>query len=276
MKSVSAAYRNVGQNKIGLMLAAIIGCILVTTGLDFLEAQLQNSSFYLSESLLFSSFWWLFLPLLYLQLKYVKRAKEDTHLLLLIFIPPMLHLIAFPALVYVLSSIIYYHTFSYWGTFQFGITTYFFTVLILYSLPIIALTFFRSRSLSGQNNPESQTQSKPYSVSSFVVADGYKRVHIETKDILYFSANPPYTTIHHKTKNYLYSATLKSILANADSRLFVRIHKSVIVNCGQVQSYTSRHNGDYDLTMNDGTVVRLSRNYAKDFKSRFETHRDNV
>ncbi|MGH9949634.1 MAG: LytR/AlgR family response regulator transcription factor, partial [Pyrinomonadaceae bacterium] len=78
-----------------------------------------------------------------------------------------------------------------------------------------------------------------------------------------------------QTKRYLHNETLKSILETLDNETFVRIHKSLIVNISNVRSYKSRLNGDYDLTVADGTSLRLSRTYAATFKEKFRRgHQD--
>jgi DNA-binding LytR/AlgR family response regulator len=65
---------------------------------------------------------------------------------------------------------------------------------------------------------------------------------------------------------------LKSLENQLDKKQFIRIHKSHIINLQKIISYQSRQNGDYDVTLSDGTVLRVSRNYAKDFKSKAEQH----
>lgn len=47
---------------------------------------------------------------------------------------------------------------------------------------------------------------------------------------------------------------------------FKRIHKSTIVNVDYISEFKSRGNGDYDVIMNDGSVLRLSRNYREELK----------
>lgn len=64
---ISKQYRN----NIGFV--CLFSFILITIGIDFVYARFQNSSFYFSESLLFSSFWILFIPLLNIQLKITKE-----------------------------------------------------------------------------------------------------------------------------------------------------------------------------------------------------------
>ncbi len=90
---------------------------------------------------------------------------------------------------------------------------------------------------------------------------------------MYFSANPPYINLHLEGKKYLYNETLKSISVKLNPEQFVRVHKSTIVNIKMVASFTTRLNGDYDLTLNNYTQIRVSRNFAADFKDLFnKTH----
>ncbi|HNJ56177.1 MAG TPA: LytTR family DNA-binding domain-containing protein, partial [Chitinophagaceae bacterium] len=71
-------------------------------------------------------------------------------------------------------------------------------------------------------------------------------------------------------KKYLHSQSLKSILQQLDEKQFVQIHKSCLVNINTIASCTSRLNGDYDLTLTNGSVLRLSRNYVPVFRQKTE------
>lgn len=264
------------QYRIFIWLSVIlITCFALGVILDIVESRVQNSAFYLSESVLFSFFWWLFLPLLFGQFLLVDSHSTKKTYPLFVLIPFVVHLFSYPAVVWIISKLFYYHTFSYWQTFNYGLTEYFFILLTAYSVPFILYSSFKSKLHAKQNKFDTIEESeKDDFVTTLIVADGNRRTTICTRDVLFFSANPPYINIHHKTKLYLHNETLKSILSKLDQRSFVRIHKSTIVNITLVRSYKSRLNGDYDLTMIDGTELRLSRNYASLFKQKFEkTHR---
>jgi len=110
-------------------------------------------------------------------------------------------------------------------------------------------------------------------ISTILVSDRNKKHSIYVSEILYFSANPPYINLHLEGKKYLYNETLKSISVKLNPEQFVRVHKSTIVNIKMVASFTTRLNGDYDLTLNNYTQIRVSRNFAADFKDLFnKTH----
>jgi LytTr DNA-binding domain len=257
------------------MFVAIL--VLLTILQDRMEANFQRSAFYLSESFLFSSFWWIFIPFLYGQylLTASRQVNGFLYHLLLILSPVILHLLAFPALVWLISGLFYSHTFSFGQTLQFCLSEYLYTLILCYSVPYITYRYFKAKTLTPPSGAETKiTAFTRTPETTLLVAEGHKRITIAVADILYFTANPPYINIHHQQKKYLYNGTLKSISEKINDREFVRIHKSTIVNIRQVQAYTSRLNGDYDLTLLNGTSLRVSRNYAATFKSLFQqTHR---
>lgn len=253
-----------------ILLGFLVTCIFLTVLIDFLESKFQNYGFYISESLLFSSYWWIFLPLWYLQLLLVDASKTKVKFALLILIPIILHLFAFPGLVWLISSVFYNHTFEFGQTFEFGLTQHFFKIFLLYTIPIGLYAFFRDRIKDFQSQKNSISKATNEFLTSLTIKEGNKQLHIPTKEVLYFSANTPYVNIYHQGSKFLYSQTLKFLSEKLDNRSFVRIHKSEVVNLFHVQSYKSRQNGDYDVTMKDGTVLRLSRNFAKDFKAKLE------
>ena len=114
--------------------------IVLTLSQDFLRSNLKNSAFYFSESFIFSSFWWLFAPLLFTQ--YIAITKIiSTRLyfyLSIILLPIMVHLVAFPFLVWTITEIFYYHTYSFQQTFRYILSEHLYLLVLLYSIPFLA------------------------------------------------------------------------------------------------------------------------------------------
>ncbi len=257
------------------LISFLLALTLTSIVLDFLEAFFNHFSFYIAESLLFSSFWMLFFPLMNVQIYFAKRRESIVAGLSLAIILIVAHLTLFPVLVWLLSKLFYYHTFSYWQTFEFGIIANFFKAALLYTIPIFFMLLFRQKNQKIPSTIEEAIQPKKVFLLSIIVTDtNRQKLSIKTEDVFYFSANPPYVTIYHKNKKYLHSETLISLTSQLDNKKFVRIHKSFIVNIYFVASYKSRLNGDYDLVLKNGTQLRVSRNYASSFKNMFEnSHR---
>jgi two-component system, LytTR family, response regulator LytT len=239
--------------------------------LDYFYTLFQKSSFYISESVLFSSYWLLFIPIVSLLLKSIGKTEKSTLNLSLTSAAVMLHLIIYPALIWILSKTFYNHTFPYWQTFNFGISAYFIKTVIIYGCCLATYTILDNKNSQQPNNHQNnEGTSKQNFIKTIVVSDNNsKKLVLALNEVFYFSANPPYVNIHHLHKKYLYTETLKSLEDQLNDKEFVRIHKSHIVNLNKIVSIQSRQNGDYDVTLSDDTILRVSRNYATRFKSRF-------
>ncbi len=257
------------QNTNLLMLVAMMILCGITVGLDLVFSRWQNTSFYLSESLLFSTFWLLFVPILHAQITITRRSTPALALALMTPACTAIHLFAYPALIWILSKLFFYHTFDYWQTFNFVLTAYGIKALIIYSLPYAISLFYRNRrSVDADTSGHLTTDQPP---ASMLVSDSNNRkISVRISEILYFSANSPYVNVHHPTKKYLQTGTLKSMEQQLEGLSFVRIHKSCLVNVRFVEAYQSRLNGDYDVTLADGTSLRVSRNYATAFRQALE------
>lgn len=250
---------------------AISGGIILTIFQDFSEASFRQGAFYLSESFLFTAFWWLFLPAVYLFHKFNHYFHKTATAFVAGTVLSLLHLSLYPVIIWLVSALFYENTFPYWQTFCFGLTEYTRTLIMVYAIPVIFIPFIKKRKTEKGPlvTPDLQVHHRYVYQHKLSVTDGAKHVILDTNDILYFTANPPYLNIHHTTKRYLLNGTLKSMCEKLDPGTFVRIHKSTLINIQHVQSYTSRSNGDYDLVLKDGTSLRLSRNFAGNFKMRF-------
>ncbi len=250
------------------MVSCLFFLIVATIILDFIYSLFQNSSFFISESLLFSSFWLLFFPLTKLLLKLIQPNKLWQNICFTALIT-CFHLSIYPALIWFLSKTFYYHTFPYWQTFNFGITEYAVKSILIYGF-LVSFFVYINKSQRRTMLPQEKQTLKQSFISSIITSDrNNKKIIIDVNEILYFSANSPYVNIFHLSKKYLHTETLKSLETQLDDKQFIRIHKSHIVNSDKIISIQSRKNGDYDVTLIDNTNLRMSRNYVAKFKSNF-------
>ena len=251
-----------------IMVSCLLFLIATTIFLDFIYSLFKNSSFFISESLLFSSFWLLFFPLTKLLLKLIQPNKLWQNICFTALIT-CFHLSIYPALIWFLSKTFYYHTFPYWQTFNFGITEYAVKSILIYGF-VVSFFVYINKSQRRTMLPQEKQTLKQSFISSIITSDrNNKKIIIDVNEILYFSANSPYVNIFHLSKKYLHTETLKSLETQLDDKQFIRIHKSHIVNSDKIISIQSRKNGDYDVTLIDNTNLRMSRNYVAKFKSNF-------
>ncbi|MEP7237545.1 MAG: LytTR family DNA-binding domain-containing protein [Ferruginibacter sp.] len=255
-----------------LCVSFVLTLVALTVTQDIVRSELKNSTFYFSESFMFSSFWWLFAPLFFLQYLFVRNRNKTPQLfkIALLIFPIIVHLFSFPLLVWLLSKIFYYHTYSIKQTLHYTVSEYLYVLIAAYTLPLLAFLYFK-----GKKTPELMPGSQNEDISNqfikfILISEGYKKFSIAVSEIYYFSANPPYINIHVESQKYLQNETLKSVSLKLNPRQFIRVHKSAIVNIQMVTSYKTRLNGDYDLMLNNNAQLRVSRNFAADFKSLFK------
>lgn len=254
---------NKDQLKRGLFLLMVLA-ITFAIFQDFLHSTFNNYSFHFSESLLFKSFWLLFLPLLIGQSLFLKaflnRSKRKGLLLFAaVLLPTALHIILFPIMVWLLSILFLNHHYAVLGTLNDTLAEDLYKYIFIYSAGALLANYGQKQLLFSPNPPSF--------LQKIVVNTGRNYVSIAVEEILFIDTAAPYLVIHTPQKTYLHTATLKGIAEQLDPKQFVRIHKSTIVNVVKVVSYKSRLNGDYDLLLSNEEMIRLSRNYAQAFKS---------
>ena len=67
--------------------------------------------------------------------------------------------------------------------------------------------------------------------------------------------------LHTATSRHLVHATIQSMLQRLDPEVFVRIHRSAIVNVRHVMQIETAAQGDYVLTLDNGFSIQSSRTY---------------
>lgn len=97
------------------------------------------------------------------------------------------------------------------------------------------------------------------------IKNGHNTLLVEVDKISWISSDGAYLNIHTANKKYVILDSLKNIITTLPEN-FKRIHRSTIVNIDHVEGLTSRGNGDYDMRLDSGKELRLSRNYVKPLK----------
>ncbi|MBU7577170.1 MAG: LytTR family transcriptional regulator [Flavihumibacter sp.] len=253
-------------------LLVLISClVLFTLVQDYLYASFRGSGYYIEESLLFSSFWLFFIPLWWMQWKWFQYNEKvsKTRMLIALLVPILLHLLIYAVFISLFSGLFFNHQFELKQTFWFGLTEYLYVLLGFYLAPIFLHRWYpKSESVIEEKQVSSVQQSNP--IRQLLVADGNRKVVVTVTDLIYLEASSPYVMLYLENKKLLHRETLKGLEAQLDPVEFVRVHKSCIVNCKKIQAVRSRGNGDYELELVTGTVIRLSRNYVSEFRKVFQ------
>jgi two-component system LytT family response regulator len=98
-----------------------------------------------------------------------------------------------------------------------------------------------------------------------VKSDGRVNV-LRTRDIEWCEAVGNYVRLHVGSHTHMMRVTLTYLEGQLDSRQFVRVHRSTIVNIDHIRELTSSANGEYELLLHDQTELTLSRGYRRRFE----------
>ena len=92
-----------------------------------------------------------------------------------------------------------------------------------------------------------------------VVGEG-GRIHlIPVERLDYAQAQDDYVALHSEGKTYLKTQTLGSLEASLDPSLFVRVHRSFLVNLDRIRAVALYAKNSRVATLRDGTEVPVSR-----------------
>lgn len=231
-----------------------------TITLDLVESKVMGYGYYFSESLLFSVIWIIFIPVSYVVYSQKLYKFSPGSFMIIVICTIIIHILIYSLSVWFFSFLFMENVFYPSRVFKYGTLEYFLLLIFLY------ITYFVSLHIYSKNfGVNSEKLSYPKSLNVYV--NGTTQL-IDVSEILYFQAQTPYIAVVTLQKKYLIHNTLRDILENLDPNIFIRIHKSAIINLVHLKSYSSRQNGDYDLLIKNGDTVRMSRNFLKDFKTK--------
>ena len=96
----------------------------------------------------------------------------------------------------------------------------------------------------------------------FVVRAGNRLTFVRPEQIDRVESAGNYVRLFCGGASHLYRATLAELEQRLDSEVFVRVHRSAIVNLERVARVEPFFHGEYVLTLADGTRVTCSRTYS--------------
>jgi two-component system LytT family response regulator len=94
-----------------------------------------------------------------------------------------------------------------------------------------------------------------------VIKSGSRMLFLHPEKIEWVEADKDYVRLHVGKENHLVRETMNDIEKKLESDRFVRVHRSTIVNLDYVKQMQPLPSGEYDISMRDGTQLRLSRGY---------------
>ncbi|MBC6992214.1 LytR/AlgR family response regulator transcription factor [Hymenobacter sp. BT491] len=89
---------------------------------------------------------------------------------------------------------------------------------------------------------------------------------VKADQVLYLESKGNYVTLHTPGQQHLLRTTLSQLEGKLNSRVFLRIHRSVIVNSAYIKELRPWSHGEYLITLHDDTHLTSSRSYTQDIQ----------
>ncbi|MCW5517325.1 LytR/AlgR family response regulator transcription factor [Muriicola sp. Z0-33] len=117
-------------------------------------------------------------------------------------------------------------------------------------------------SLQDENGSETRT--------FFEIKKNGRILKIRTEDIIYIQSEGNYLELFTEKNKFLYRSTMNAIEAELSDQLFVRIHRSLIVNKVYIGSCFYLKNSEYKVVLKNGTTLLSGRSYKDNIISYLE------
>lgn len=112
---------------------------------------------------------------------------------------------------------------------------------------------------------------KPISLNDYskilAIKDAGKVVRVPVNDILWIDAAGDYMCVHTESETHILRQTMKQLEESLDPKIFIRSHRSTIVNKNYISEFCSQLNGEYYLVLSNNKELKVSRSYKSKVKT---------
>jgi|tagenome__1003787_1003787.scaffolds.fasta_scaffold20807001_2 two-component system LytT family response regulator len=96
-----------------------------------------------------------------------------------------------------------------------------------------------------------------------LLRSGGRLIFLEPRDVLWVEANDNYVVFHTLTERHTVRMTMHRLEQMLRPDIFVRIHRSTMVNIEHVRELRPLAHGDYSVFLRNGAELTLTRNYRR-------------
>ena len=114
---------------------------------------------------------------------------------------------------------------------------------------------------------ESQDSREKYS-SHLFVQKSEKLLNLDVGDIMHLEASGDYTVLTTKSDQFLSSSGIGKLEDKLNPDVFIRIHRSTIINLNFLKEIEKHFNGGLIVKMENGKSFPVSRTYAKQIRKK--------
>jgi two-component system LytT family response regulator len=107
----------------------------------------------------------------------------------------------------------------------------------------------------------------PRKIDRLVIKGAGQVTFVKISEIDWIEAADYYACLHLRTKTHLLRRRMSDLERELDPTVFCRIHRSSIVNINRIRGLEVAEDGEYEVTLDTGARLRLSRRYRKQLQS---------
>ena len=94
-----------------------------------------------------------------------------------------------------------------------------------------------------------------------------KTVFLDVEDVDWIGAAENYVEVHAGRISHLLHVTMNTLEKSLDPEIFLRIHRSIIVNVSRIKDLQSDSHGEYLITLRNGARLQSGRSYVDRLKA---------
>ncbi len=138
----------------------------------------------------------------------------------------------------------------------------------------LALGRAKQRIRQGDRNETDRTEKdriekdRPRKLERVVVKSAGEVSFVKVSEIDWIEAADYYACLHVGSKSHLLRRSMSELEEDLDPAVFCRVHRSSIVNLDRVRGLKLSEDGEYEVLLENGARVRLSRRYRKQLQER--------
>ncbi|TKB44839.1 LytR/AlgR family response regulator transcription factor [Thalassotalea mangrovi] len=112
---------------------------------------------------------------------------------------------------------------------------------------------------------EQLESNKPVSTNSYsdvlAIKDIGETTLVPTQEIIWIDAAGDYMCVHTDAQTHILRKTMKELEQMLDPKIFIRTHRSAMVNKRFIDKFGNQVNGEYYLILTNGKELKVSRSY---------------
>ena len=120
-----------------------------------------------------------------------------------------------------------------------------------------------SRAKQYIRRPEVESHIQKPGMDRLLLRCGGRVIFLEPQDVQWIEANDNYVVFHTVSERHTVRMTMSKLEQMLRSDLFIRIHRSLIVNIEHVRELRPLAHGDYSVFLRSGVELTLTRSYRR-------------